>query len=138
MSAEVAVQAALHARLSADPALVGLIDGRVYDFAPQAPDGGDAGAFPYVEVGRVVLAEMDTKDALGFDFVARLHTRSRSGSARQSKMIQGAIYDALHLHGLSVAGWSTILLRRENSETTRAQDGSFHGVCEYRGLIEQA
>lgn len=138
MSAEVAVQGALHARLVADAGVAAMIGTRVHDFAPQAPDGGDAGVFPYVEVGRVVLAEMDTKDALGFDFVARIHTRSRSGGAREAKLIQGAIYGSLHLAALSVAGWRTILLRRETSEVSRAPDGSFHGVCEYRGLIEQA
>lgn len=138
MSAEVALQGALHARLVADAAVAALVGARVHDFAPQAPDGGDAAVFPYVEVGRIVLAEMDTKDALGFDFVARIHTRSRSGAAREAKLIQGAIYGALHLVSLPVAGWNTILLRREASEVSRAQDGSFHGVCEYRGLIEQA
>ena len=138
MSAEVAVQGALHARLIGNAGVAALIGTRVHDFASQAADGGDAGPFPYVEVGRVVLAEMDTKDALGFDFVARIHTRSRSGSAREAKLIQGAIYGALHLAPLPVAGWDTILLRRETSEVSRAQDGSFHGVCEYRGLIEQA
>jgi hypothetical protein len=136
VSAEVAVQGALHARLIADASVSSLVAARVHDFAPQAVDGGDAGPFPYVEVGRVVLAEMDTKDALGFDFVARIHTRSRSGSAREAKLIQGAIYGALHLVALPVTGWRMILLRRETSEVTRAQDGSFHGVCEYRGLIE--
>ena len=30
----------------------------------------------------------------------------------------------------------SVLLRRELSDVTRAADGYFHGVCEYRGLIE--
>jgi hypothetical protein len=128
MAAEVAVQAALYQALTA----LGL---SVHDAAPQRADGA---GFPYVEVGAIVLAEMDTKAVTGFDFVARIHTRSRSAGMLEAKTIQGQVYARLHLGDLTVAGYRTILLRRETSEVTRVADGEFHGVCEYRGLIETA
>lgn len=129
MGAEVEVQRALYNALTA----LGL---RVYDAAPQAADGGDQGEFPYVDIGVIAFADFDTKDRNGFDFVARLHTRSRSGSMLETKTIQGQIYAALHNGSLAITGFNSVLLRRELSDVTRAADGSFHGVCEYRGLIE--
>ena len=136
MSAEFDVQAAIYTVLNGASAVTDLVAG-IHDFAPQAADGGSVAPFPYVEVGRVVFSEMDTKGDTGFDFVARIHTRSRSASAKECKDIQGAIYGALHLQSLSVTGYRSILLRRETSDTMRSPDGAFHGVCEYRGLIEE-
>jgi hypothetical protein len=129
MSAEFEIQKSLFTAISG-------LGYTVYDSAPQMADGGLAGSFPYVEVGAIVLAPMDTKDKTGFDFVARIHTRSRSASMKQAKDIQGAIYGALHFAELPVTGYTMVLLRRETSDVTRSADGSFHGICEYRGLIE--
>ena len=127
--AEFETQAALFSALSA-------IDLRVYDSAPQQANGASLATFPYVEVGAIVMAPMDTKERNGFDFVARIHTRSRSASMREAKESQGAIYARLHHGDLTITGQRLILLRRETSDVTRAADGSFHGICEYRGLIE--
>lgn len=129
MSGELAVQGALYAALSA----LGL---NVVDRAGQAADGGSATAFPYVEVGMVILNPFDTARETGFNYLARIHTRSRSGSMKQTKEIQGQIYDRLHRGALTVAGFNHILIQRESSEVMAAPDGQIHGVCEYRGLIE--
>jgi hypothetical protein len=129
MAAETEVQKALYSALTA----LGL---RVYDTAPQAADGASTATFPYVEVGQVIMADFDTKDRNGFDFVARIHTRSKSGSMAEAKGIQGQMYAVLHNGDLTMSGLSSVLLRRENSFCDRVTDGSFHGVCEYRGLIE--
>ena len=137
MSADFEIQKALYTALNNDAAVGALIQA-VYDFAPQVSDSGASAAFPYVEVGQIVIAEMDTKTRTGFDFVARIHTRSRTASGKETKDIQGAMYDALHLQTVPVTGYRPILMRRETSDVTRAPDGSFHGVCEYRGLIDKA
>lgn len=129
MAAEFATQQALFSALTA----LGL---RVYDSAPQQANGASLAVFPYVEVGEVILSPMDTKDRDGFDFVARIHTRSRSAGKKEAKEIQGQIYARLHNGDLTITGYRAILLRRETSDVSRASDGSFHGVCEYRGLIE--
>jgi hypothetical protein len=129
MAAEVEIQKALYTALTA----LGL---RVYDSAPQVADGASPATFPYVEIGAIVLAPMDTKDRNGFDFVARIHTRSRSGSMKQAKEIQGQLYARLHHGDLSITGQHLILLRRETTDVTRETDASFHGICEYRGLTE--
>lgn len=129
MAAEVEIQKALYTALTA----LGL---RVYDSAPQVTDGASVATFPYVEIGAIVLAPMDTKDRNGFDFVARIHTRSRSASMKQAKEIQGQLYARLHHGSLSITGQNLILLRRETSDVIRENDASFHGICEYRGLTE--
>ncbi len=129
MGVETAVQGALYSALTA----LGL---RVYDVAPQAADGASLATYPFTEVGSIVFAEMDDKAETGFDFVARIHTRSRSGSHAETKDIQAQIYARLHHGDLTLAGQRLYLLRREVSFCDRVADGSFHGVCEYRGLLE--
>ena len=131
MAAEIEVQKALYLALTA-------LSLRVYDAAPQDKDGASTATFPYTEVGAIVFAEFDTSSENGFDFIARIHTRSRSGSMAECKTIQGQIYARLHNGALSITGQNTILIQRQMSDCTRVSDGSFHGVCEYRGLIETA
>ena len=125
---EVAIQGALFSALSA----LGL---SVVDTGQQAADGGSATPFPYVEVGMIILNPFDTASETGFDYLARIHTRSRAASMRQAKEIQGQIYNRLHRGALTVTGFQHVLIQRERSEVMRAPDGSFHGVCEYRGLV---
>lgn len=108
----------------------------VYDSAPQIAAGG-APAPLYVEVGAIVMVDWDTARESGFDFIARIHTRSTSGSMLACKTAQDQMYARLHNGALAVTGFSTILLQREMSDCTRESDGSFHGICEYRGLIEK-
>jgi hypothetical protein len=129
MGAEVEIQRALYLKLAA----LGL---SVVDAGKQTADGGSATPFPYVEVGYIVAAEFDTASETGFDFVARIHTRSRSASMAEAKGIQGQIYAALHWQPLTVTGAHFISIQRQMSDCIREPDGSWHGVCEYRGLIE--
>jgi len=131
MAAELEIQRGLYQALSA----LGL---RAVDFAAQAPDGGSATPFPYVEIGEIIIRPWDTASELGFEFIARIHTWSRSASAAETKGIQGQIYARLHRQQITIAGQSLITLQREMSDVIRAQSGAFHGVCEYRGLIETA
>ena len=135
MAAEVEVQRALYGALSG----LGL---RVYDSAPQSADGGSVAAFPYVEVGAIVMAEYDTTTDTGFDFVARVHVRLGDGLGLLLVLLLLLLIllllvldGRLHLGDLTIAGHTLILLRRETSDVTRIADGSFHGVCEYRGLV---
>lgn len=131
MSHEFEIQKAIYTKLTA-AALT------VVDSAGQATDGGSDVPFPYVECGAIVIGAFDTRSENGFDYVARLHTRSRSGSMKEAKDIQGAIYAALHYQPLTITGFNHILISRETSQVMRAADGTFHGICEYRGLAEVA
>lgn len=130
MSAEFEIQKALYQALTG----LGLT---VYDSAPQAKDGGSLANWPYVEVGFISLAPFDTANSTGFDGVARIHTRSRSGSMAEAKRIQGEIYERLHRGALSVDGYQTVTMQRELSRCDRMSDASFHGVCEYRLMLDK-
>lgn len=130
MAGEFAIQQALFTALNG----LGL---RVVDKGKQAADGGAAMAFPYVEVGYILLNPFDTARETGFNYVARIHVRSRSGSMAETKGIQAQIYNRLHRGALTVTGFNHILIQRESSEVLDAPDNQFHGVCEYRGLIER-
>ena len=130
MSAEFEVQKALYSALTA----LGL---RVYDRAPQAADGGSTATFPYVEVGTIILTPWDDAGSTGFDYLARIHVRSRAGSMKEAKDIQGQIYERLHRGALTITGYHHVTIQRERSEVMTAPDGQFHGVCEYRGLIDK-
>jgi hypothetical protein len=129
MSAEIEFQRAINAALTG----AGL---RVYDFAPQVADGGSPATFPYVEIGHIIAGQWDTNTESGFDTVCRIHTFSRSGSTAECRGIQAQIYTILHKATLTVTGFQSIFLDREMSDCTRQADGSFHGVCEYRTLLE--
>ena len=129
--AEFEIQKALFSAINAAGILA-------YDSAPQQSDGASLAVFPHVEVGAIVLGEFDTNTETGFDFVARIHTRSRSASMKEAKDIQGQIYGLLHRVQLTIAGGLLVDLQRVQSFCDRAPDGSFHGVCEYRGLFENA
>lgn len=107
------------------------------DAARQAADGGANSAFPTVEVGHITMTPFDTAGETGFNFLARIHTRHRTGSMKAVKEVQDVIYARLHRGALSVTGFHTVLVQRENSFCEQVQDGAFHGVCEYRGLIEK-
>ncbi len=128
MPAETEVQKALYTALTG-------ISLRVYDAAPQAADGASTATYPYVEVGAVILTPFDTFEESGFTVAARIHTRSRSGSMAAAKGIQGQIWARLHRGTLTLSGYRLVNMARETSECLRASDGSFHGVCEYRGQI---
>ncbi len=108
----------------------------VFDVGPSADDG--AGIFPYVAIGRAVLTEFDTDDTTGFDVLLRVHSYSDQSNMQEVKDIQTAMYDALHRQSFPVTGYDTILIRREDSDVMRASSGAFHGVCEYRVLLDRA
>lgn len=135
MSAEWDFQAAIYTTLIANAPLMAAIDA-VYDERPQAIDGGDVAQFPFVTMGRALFAEGDTKTKLGHDVLLRVHTWSRTGSMKEAKQIQGLIYEALHRNEPSMTGHTVVSLTRESSDTLK-DGGNYHGVCEYRALIEK-
>jgi hypothetical protein len=137
MAVEWEFQKGLYAALTGNSALMAVAQA-VYDTPPQSADGGASGAFPYITIGLAVTTEDDRGTKLGHSILARIHTWSRTGSMAECKQVQGLIYDALHNQTISVTGFSVYSVLRETSDTLRDADGVFHGVCEYRTLLEQS
>ncbi len=135
---EWALQAAIYARLSGDIELDGL-GVSIHDAAPQVAAGDPAAPFPRVEIGYLDAREWDTKTENGLDVILRIHSFSASGSMKEAREIQGRIYELLHRQHAALAldpAYSLTLLRRDSSDLDRDPDKIFHGVCEYRALIE--
>lgn len=131
------VQAALHGALSTDAGVLALVAASaVFDDPPQSADGGFS-VWPHIAVGKVIFTRWDTMREPGFDFVARIHVRSKSSGELEAKRIQAAIYARLHRTTVfGLMDHRLIDLQFETEDVTRVQDGTFHGVSEYRGLIE--
>jgi hypothetical protein len=107
-----------------------------YTVTPQASDGGDASQFPHIQIGTVVASEWDTNTENGFDFTARIHTRWRGRDEEPGLLMQDEIYTRLHHGALDIQGYQLILLERQVTSVDPMQ-GSFDGVCEYHGIIQE-
>jgi hypothetical protein len=109
----------------------------VYDAVPQAVDAGDNSAFPYVTVGDDSSTEFDTDTSIGFDTDCTIHVWSRYRGRREVKQIQKAIYDALHLHDLTVTGYHTVMVLFQSADSFMDADGiTRHGVSIFRIVTE--
>lgn len=128
-----AVQEAIYNTVSQHPSVIAT-GATVVDFGPSADDGSTI--FPYIAIGSFVLNEMDTGDTNGFEAAIRIHSYSDSAGAKECREMQGAIYEALHKAGLWATGFDSLLTYREDSRIMRTSSGAFHGVCEYRALLD--
>jgi hypothetical protein len=134
MGVEFEYQKALFAVIDTAKVSLGIVG--TYDTAPQAADGGNPAAFPYIVMGENFATQLDTQTKNGFTFNTRIHTYSRTGSMKECKNIQSGIYELLHRQPLTVTGFHAFELLRSDTECIALQDGVIHGVCEYVGLVE--
>lgn len=133
MAAELDLQQGLYDLLSVLPDLVAL-GVTVTDFGRRRQNA--ATGYPYVEIGQAFLGPWDSDTSQGYDAMVRINTWSDSDGAAETKRIQGIIYDALHRQPCALGGVEAVELYRSRSFVQMTPKGSFHGVCEYRGLID--
>lgn len=130
MSFELAVQDALLAALTAHAPLTDAVSG-VFDDVPQ-----DYESFPYVTIGEAQHAEWGTHTESGQLVTCVIHTWSRQPGRAETKLIQGAIYDALHRAALTDDGAEFIDCQFIMSESFLDPDGiTRHGVQQFKLLI---
>ncbi len=109
----------------------------VYDRPPQTEDAGDDESFPYLTIGEDTFTPWDDDFTQGYESELNVHTWSRYRGRKEVKEIQQTIYDALHRHSISIAGYATINLHFEFADSVRDPDGlTHHGVSRFRLLIE--
>lgn len=131
MSFETAIQTAVYNALKNDAGLMALIEG-VYDSVPQTE------TFPYVTIGEDTHAGWNTSTTLGTDVSVVINTWSRDRGRKETKLIQGEIYDALSRATLTYSGYDIINIEFEGSESFMDADGlTRHGVQSFRVLIER-
>lgn len=131
MSFETALQTAIYTRLNAQ------LSYDVYDNAPQVSDSSTG--FPYVTIGEDTVNEWDTDGFLGADCTVMVHTWSRYRGRKETKEMQGAIYDALHRQESSLAftGFRFVGCDFQTSQSFLDADGlTRHGVMTFRVIME--
>lgn len=110
----------------------------VSDFRRQTTDGELTTSFPCVTIGEIDVTQYDTQRTNGFEIDFRVHCYSRSGSAKETKDRQGYLYRLLHNKSIVAENYRPVLIQRSSSRAMRDEDGTFHGVCDYRALTERA
>ena len=128
--ASLAVQAAIHGRLTGDATLMGMVTA-VHDQVPE-----DA-RFPYLAIGDDTAVDFGTKSETGQELTLTLHAWSRAHGRREVKDILARIHALLHQQALTVTGFAHMLTRFEFTQTFRDRDGlTQHGIARYRVVVQ--
>jgi hypothetical protein len=132
LSAEHALQKAIHARLSADASLAALMGApRIHDEAPQRT------AFPYVTFAASTVRDWSTGSEAGHEHLLSLHVWSRVAGRREAHAIMLAIRNALHDASLALDDHRLVNLRHESSDVRREEDGdTIRGLLRFRAVTE--
>ena len=128
---ESALQKAVVGALKADPALSALIQGRVYD---QAPEGA---LCPYLALGRCESRPV-AADGGGGEQKLTLTGVSRFAASEEAKAVAAAVRACLHEAVLEADGVRTATLRATFADVFRAGDGRrTYAVVRLRAVTEE-
>lgn len=132
-SASAALRAAVHAALTADPALVAALRGpKIYDEPPREA------AFPYVTLGEMRIADFSAGEP-ALEHQLTLHVWSRQGGQREAHVIAGALLQALDDAPLALAGHRLVNFRFGTADVRREADGrTYHALVRFRAVTEPA
>jgi len=131
MSFEIAIQTVVYQTLTAYAPLMSVVEA-VRDEVDEFQD------FPYVTIGESIHNEWDTDNTLGDDTSITVHVWSRHKGKKETKTIQGEIYNALHRASASYGGYDIISIDWQDSQSFIDQDGETrHGVQTFRILIDK-
>src|SRR5690349_18014040 len=98
-SAGFALQQAIFAQLSNDPATTAALGGtRIYDDVPPRAE------FPFVTFGISSERDWSTGTDQGFEHAVSLHVWSRGHGRKEAEAIVSAVREALHDHSLALTG----------------------------------
>lgn len=126
------LQKAVHAALTSDASLTGLLGGaRVYDDVPRGV------AYPYISFGQSTERDWSTGSDEGSEHLITLHVWSRAHGRREVEGIVAAVRDVLRDALLLLTGFRLINLRHEITDAVRDVDGeTYHGIVRYRAVTE--
>src|SRR5262249_52585395 len=125
------VQAAVHARLTADSAVQALLGSpvRLYDHAPPATP------YPFVRYGDQRADAYDTRDSADLAILFTLEVYSRYRGRHELRTIEEALYAALHNQSLSLTGGGTAHCAFTSADQTLDADGlTYRGRLRFRIL----
>lgn len=137
------VQEAIVDRLGAVAAVTGLLGSApsyqanaIYTNVSQPDAPESTGAFPYIVVSGVTATPQDDKDQNAVEALVDVHAFHRTNSQKALNELSDAVYDALHLHALSVTGANLIECRFNNAvDFEDPDDGrTWHSVRTFKVL----
>jgi len=129
----VAVQAALHARLIADPAVTALVPAENISDRSTAPN-----VFPSIIIGEAVTLYSDRYDSFHESVSATLHVWTEEPGLVQAKLIAGAIRTALREAPWTVAGHVCHGITMSSGRFLRDPDGEHgHAVLHVDAILQE-
>ncbi len=131
MGFESVTQTAIYECLKANAALATAVSTRIYDSVPQNV------TFPYINIGEDIHTAWDAHYETGFSVSITVHVWSRRRGRKETKLIQGLIYEALNRVSLHAVGYDFIAVDFDGSQSFPDADGlTRHGVSTFRVLVE--
>lgn len=127
-----ALQRALFAALSAAPAVLALVAGRVFDAVPEAA------TYPYISLGDVQTLDDGAGCIDGTEAFLDVHAWSQAVGAIEAKRIVSAVRGALHEADLDLGpGHRLVEITFRDQRSFRDPDGkTTHAVITFRALTE--
>lgn len=131
------LEAAIRDALKADMTLASIVGDRIFGHVPSTAPAGGQTPTPYIVVGDETSVEWDTKTEVGEELTVTIHIWSTRPGRKETKIIQGHLKRLLHDQLIAVQGHTTVLARREYTDTSQDPDGlTMHGVARYRYILQ--
>lgn len=132
-----AAQAALYGAINT--ATTGLVTGIYSPLPPQAGDGADDTAFPYVTINLASTTPVDGISRKGATMIFNVGVWARAQSWTGVSVIEEAITDAIHLEPISIAGAVLAFWRVEGWSRGVDGDGrTLRSVAQIRATFYRA
>ena len=132
-SREYALQQAVYNKLRANTALMDALAARKGGLFDNVPDKTK---YPRVVIGEGTLIDWDTESDFGAEQTLTIHVWSDQPGMKETKMIMGLVYQALHEVAITPVGFNSVFIRREFSTTMLDADGATrHGVLRFRSIM---
>lgn len=126
-----AMQTAIHAALTADVALTGMVSG-VYDHVPAKT------VYPYVTIGNMQVSDMSAQGAPLLRMELALYVYSRARGRKEASVIMGELHRLLKEMAVPVEGYALISMRHVTSETVLERDGlTYQGRMRLEAVLQQ-
>lgn len=132
VSPSLELQGVIVKRLEDDPALLGLVNGRVFDPVPAGAE------FPYVVVGEGDESSDDADCISGFEISLDVDVWSRDVGFEEAKTISDAVRRALLSPDLKLQSNALVLFLHRQTRFLRDPDGlTYHAVLTFEAFAEQ-
>jgi hypothetical protein len=126
-----ALQTAVHARLAADPELIGLLGGpRIHDEVPRSE------AAPYVHLAEATVRDWSTATEAGAEVLFAVIIFSKAAGRREALAIAERVRALIHEAPLALEGHRLVNLRYAATETLRNVKEGRRALLRFRAALE--